>query len=178
MSRGGWIMIIGGVILLVGIGLFAFGFASFFADFNPASTNLAPGDHLNRTFEALALGSSLTYLVEIQDFAAGDEVTVFVQLPSGGEAQRTTVNTSSTLTQLYSVTESGTHTLVIQNTASQSVDILSAVNKFELGSATLLTIGFFLGIAGFIVLIVGLILWAIDRGRRRRQPVGMPPPPT
>ncbi len=179
MSRGGWTMLIGGVILLVGIGLFAFGFAGLFTGFTPEVTTLVPGAYLNRTVDAQTPGSILTYFVEIQDFTDGDEVVVFVQLPSGGEAQRATVNTEGSFPLIYVATEAGTHTVVIQNTASRSLDVRSAATEIDVTSATLASIGTILGFVGFVVFIIGLILWIVDRGRARKQrPTGMPPPPT
>ncbi|MEE9197029.1 MAG: hypothetical protein V3U45_02700, partial [bacterium] len=169
MSRGGWVMLIAGVALLVGIGLFAFGVAGLFAGFTPETTTLAPGAYLNRTVDVQTPGSILTYLVEIRDFAEGDEVIVFVQLPSGGEAQRATVNTAGSFPLLYVVTEAGTHTVVLQNTASRSLDIRSAATEIDVTSATLASIGTILGFAGFVLFIIGLLLWIVDRGRARRQ---------
>ncbi|MFQ5907611.1 MAG: hypothetical protein ACE5JE_02100 [Thermoplasmata archaeon] len=171
-------MIIGGVVLLVGIGLFAFGFASLISGFTPQPTTLSAGAYLNRTTDAQAVGSVITYLVEIQGFSAGDEVTVFVQLPAGGEAQRTTLNTTGALTQFYITTEAGAHAIVIQNTGSLSVDISSAAAAIDGTALTLVSIGTYAGIAGFIVLIVGLILWNVDRRRRPRPTMEMPPPPS
>ncbi|MFQ6013570.1 MAG: hypothetical protein ACE5LS_08010 [Thermoplasmata archaeon] len=178
MSRGGWVLLIGGVLLLVGIGLFAFGSASFLSAFAPDFATLAPGEFQNRTVNVEAPGSVLTYMVGIQDFTAGDQVTVFILTPSGGEERRATVNSTGPLTDTYLTAEAGLHTLVIQNTAPQSVDIFFAANEIDLTAAGLVFAGTLLGVAGFIVLIVGLVLWLVDRGKRRRPTTGMPPPPS
>jgi hypothetical protein len=179
MSRGGWIMIIGGVVLLVGLGLFAFGSASFLASFAPDSTTLSAGAFLNRTVDVELPQSALTYLLQIENFASGDEVTVFVQTPSGAEIQQAVINSGNPLTATYITTETGVHTVVMENTGSQSVTVLHAVSEIDFTAASMVAIGTFLGIGGFIVFIIGLVLWIVDRGRERRKATGMPPlPPT
>lgn len=176
MSRGGWIMIIGGVVLLVGIGLLAFGTASFLSQFAPDRVALATDAYQNHTVDVVEIGSALTYVVGIEDFTLGDELTVFIQTPSGGEAQRATV-TTGTLTTSFVTSELGLHTLVIQNTGLRTVTIIHAVSVIDILAASLVATGIFLGIGGFIVFIVGLVLWIVARGRQRRQPMEMPPPP-
>ncbi|MCJ2531344.1 MAG: hypothetical protein LN413_03360 [Candidatus Thermoplasmatota archaeon] len=179
MSRGGWIMIIGGIVLLVGIGLFAFGTASFLSSFAPDTTTLSPGAFQNLTVDVQSTQSALMYLIGIQDFAAGDELTVFIRTPSGAEVQRAAMNSASPLTATYITTETGVHTVVVENTGAQSVTVIHAANEIDFMAASLITIGTFLGFGGFVVFIIGLILWIMDRGRARRQrPTGMPPPPT
>ncbi|MDX1534852.1 MAG: hypothetical protein R3291_04460, partial [Thermoplasmata archaeon] len=116
MSRGGWIMLIGGIVLLVGIGLFAFGSANFLASFAPDTTNLAAGAFDNRTVDVQLPQSALTYLVQITDFQAGDEVTVLVRTPSGAEVNEAVLDSNSPLTATYITTETGVHTVVIENT--------------------------------------------------------------
>ena len=176
MSRGGWIMIIGGVLLLVGIGLLAFGTASFIAGFSPTSTSITVGEHENRTVQAQT-GAILGYLVAIENFAAGDEVSVFIQLPVGGSVNSATVNSGNPLTAQHLATEAGVYTLVIQNTGNRTVTVLSAIDAFDVNSSLLAGAGLLLGFVGFIVFIIGLVLWIINRGRMRRRPTEMPPAP-
>ncbi|MFQ5552294.1 MAG: hypothetical protein ACE5EW_00980 [Thermoplasmata archaeon] len=178
MSRGGWIMIIGGVILLVGIGLFAFGTASLLP--NLESTTLSPSEFLNQTVDVREAGSALVYLVQIEQFASGDELTVFIRTPSVEEVGRTTVSSADLFfpSPPYVTTEPGPHMIVIQNTAGQSVSLLSGAIEISFTTLALISAGFILGFAGGIVLIVGIVLWALDRRRQRRQPLEMPPPPT
>ncbi|MFQ5918954.1 MAG: hypothetical protein ACE5I4_02765 [Thermoplasmata archaeon] len=177
MSRGGWVMIIGGIILLVGIGLFAFGSASFLASFAPGTTTLPTGTFLNRTVDVQLPQSALTYFVQIQGFTAGDEVTIFVRTPSGAEVQQAVISSGNPLTATYITTETGVHTVVMQNTGSQSITFIQAANEIDFTAASLVALGTFLGIGGFIVFIIGLILWIVDRGRKRRRPTAMPPVP-
>lgn len=170
-------MIIGGVVLLVGIGLFVFATASLVPPFEFAP--LAPGAFQNRTVDVQQAGSVVTYLVQITEFAPGDELTVFIQTPSGGEVRRTTVNTAAILSPLpYMTIEPGPHRVVIQNTGTQSVTILWAAGVVGLTTLVLLFVLFLFVIGGFIVLIIGLILWIVDRGRRRREAMETPPPPS
>ncbi len=177
MSRGGWIMLIGGISLLVGIGLFAFGTASFLSSFAPDTTTLSPGAFQNRTVDVQLTESALMYLIGIQDFTAGDELTVFIRTPSGAEVQRATIDSASALTATYIPTEAGVHTVVMENTGAQSVTFTHAASEIDFTAASPIAIGTFLGFAGFVVFIIGLILWIVDRGRtRRQQPTGMPPP--
>jgi hypothetical protein len=174
MSRGGWIMLIGGVALLVGIGLFAFGFAGLFA---PDTTTLSPGAFQNRTVDVQSTQSALTYMIRIQDFTADDELTVFIRTPSGVGVQRSTITSPSALTAVYIATETGVHTVVMENTGAQSVTFIHAANEVDFTVSSPLAIGTFLGFAGFVIFIIGLILWIVDRVRaRRQQPTGMPPP--
>ncbi|MEE9164023.1 MAG: hypothetical protein V3U17_04455 [Thermoplasmata archaeon] len=176
MSRGGWIMIIAGILLLVGIALFAFGTAGFLAGFSPTSNSITVNGYENRTVQA-EVGVVLGYLVAIENFAAGDEVSVFIQPPGGGAVNSATVNSASPLSAQYVATDTGAHVLVIQNTGSRTVTVLSAMNTLDPASTLLGGAGFLLGIVGFILFIVGLILWIIDRGRARRRPTEMPPAP-
>ena len=176
MSRGGWIMIIGGIVLLVGIGLLAFGTASFLAGFAPTSTSLLVGEYENRTVVAQT-GAVLGYLVAIENFAGGDEVSVFIQLPEVGSVNSATVNSATPLSAQYLATEAGVYTLVIQNTGNRTVTVLSAIDALDVNSGLLAGAGLLLGFGGFIVFIIGLVLWIIDRGRKRRRPTEMPPAP-
>ncbi len=179
MSRGSWIMLIGGVVLLVGIGLFALGTASFLSSFAPGTTTLSPGAFQNLTVDVQLTQSALTYRIEIQDFTAGDELTVFIRTPSGTEVQLATTNSAFPLTETYITTEAGVHTVVIENAGAQSVTFDHAAAEIDFTVASLIAIGALLGFAGFVVFIIGLILWIVDRGRARRQrPTGLPPPPT
>ena len=179
MSRGGWIVLIGGIMFLIGIGLFAFGSASFLADLSTASSTLSPGAFQNLTVEVSEVGTLLTYSVSLPDFSPGDEVTVLLRLPSGQETQRTTLESSGPLAATYVATGTGTYTVVIQNTATQSVEISHTATSIGLAAQGLLSAGFLVGIVGFIALIIGLILWLVDRRRaRKQQPTGLPPPPT
>ncbi len=179
MSRGGLIMIIGGIVLLLGIGLLSFVTASFLASFAPITTTLDPGAFLNRTVDVQLPQSTLTYLVEIQNHTAGDEMTVFVRTPSGSEVQQAVINTTSPHGATYTTTETGVYTVVIRNTGSQDLTVIHRANAIDVTAASLIAIGTFLGISGFVVFIIGLVLWIINRGRERRRPTEVPPaPPT
>lgn len=169
-------MLIGGIALLVGVGLFAFGTAGLLATFSPRTTSLPPGEFFNESVSAQP-GSVLTYLVGIDNFAAGDQLAVAIQPPTGGSQQQATVNTSDPLIANFTVSQSGTHSLVIQNTGPRTVSVLYAIAPLDLNALLLAGAGVFLGFAGLIVFIVGLVIWIV--GRRRRPPVTpeMPPPP-
>jgi hypothetical protein len=178
MSRGGWILLIGGVALLVGIGLFAFGTANFLASLNLTFTTLSPDGFENRTLEVTEVGSLLTYVVRIEDFTTGDAVNVRLLLPSGQEAQRATLDTGGPLTANFVAAGTGTHTVVIQNTATRSVEVSHSASAINVTEQNLLTAGVLTGIVGFITLIGGLIVWIRERRRQRRQQtLEMPPPP-
>ncbi|MEE9592745.1 MAG: hypothetical protein V3W28_04100 [Thermoplasmata archaeon] len=178
MSRGGWLMLIGGVVLLVGIALFAFGSASFLASLDPTFTTLSPGAFQNLTLEVSESGSLLTYVVGIQDFTEGDEVTAILLLPSGQEAQRATLDTGGPLTANFVARDTGTYTVVIQNTATLTVEVFHTASAINVTEQNLLTAGILTGVVGFITLIGGLIVWIMQRGRQRRQQtLEMPPPP-
>lgn len=178
MSRGAWIMLIGGVSLLVGIALFAFGFAGIFPNLVPTTTSLTPGEFLNRTTSVQA-GSFVNYVVGISSFAVGDNLTVVVQpLPPGGSQEPATVNTADPAIVTIFAPEARNYTLVIQNTGGRTVDVFVTITELTATSVGLITAGVLVGIGGLVVLIVGFILWYLDRRRGPQTMPGMPPPPT
>lgn len=161
MSRGSWIILIGVILLIVGAGLFiasVFGLASGLV---PTTTTIAPGDYVNKTV-SLESGGVLTYVVTIVDYTSGDQVTVSMRLPGGAE-----VNTTLVTSQSYANAEvagaAGAHTLVIHNTGSESVAVSYAAGQVAISSALLVLAGMGLAALGFILLIVGIIIWVLDR---------------
>ena len=177
MSRGAWFILIGGVALLIGIALFAFGSASFIASLNPTFISLSPGAFENRSLEVSEVGTLLTYVVGIQNFTSGDEVTVRLLLPSGQEAQQVLLDTAGPLTSTFVAMGTGTHTVVIQNAVARSVEVFHSASAISLTDQNVLTAGLLTGIGGFIVIVGGLIAWIIGRGRQRRQQRAQTPPP-
>jgi hypothetical protein len=150
---------------------------SFLRGFDPTET-LSSGAFQNLTVEVTEVGALLTYIVGIQDFAAGDEVTVLLLLPSGQEEQRAVLNTGGQLTGNFFAAGTGTHTVVIQNTATRSVDVFHTASAINPAEQIILSASVLTGIVGFFTLIGGITIWALDRRRqRRRQTLEMPPPP-
>ncbi len=161
MSRGSWIILIGVILIVIGGGLFAasvFGLASGLV---PRTTTIASGDYFNASV-SLRGGEVLTYIVAIVNYSSGDEVTVSVRLPSGTEVNTTEV-TSQSYANAEIATTAGDHTLVIHNTSSQSVTVSYAAGQVAISSALLVLAGMALAALGFILLIVGIIIWALDR---------------
>lgn len=173
-------MLVGGVLLIVGIGLFGFGAASFVSIFAQTSSTppLPPDGFFNQTVD-LQVGSVVLYTTGIENFATGDQLTVFIATPSGGQLQRSNVSSSTPVPNTYVANEAGVHALVLQNTGTRTVTALFNLQEVDPNLAILFSIGFFAGGAGLIVFIVGLVLWIVDRGKARPQPtLEMPPPPS
>ncbi len=168
MSRGAWIILIGGILLIVGIGLFAASVFGLVSGFDFETTTLGPGDYENKTV-SLQASEVLTYVVSIADYTQGDQVTVFVKSPTGAEENRTVV-TSQDYTNAHIASEAGDYMVVIQNTGSDSVSILHFAGRVDISVALLVLVAMGLGAVGFIILIVGIIIWAIDRRKTPTPP--------
>lgn len=161
MSRGAWIILIGAILIIAGIVLFAASVFGLISGLNLTTNTIAPGESFTRPI-SLEAGDVLTYVVAIENYTAGDQVTVSLRLPTGAEVN-TTVVTSQSYTNAEVASSAGDHTLVIRNTGSQSVIVTHFAGQVNISSALLALAGMALGALGFILLIVGIIIWVLDR---------------
>lgn len=161
---------IGGLLFFLGVGLAVpLGLVPLLGGLSPSPATLAPGEYLNTTV-ILERGGVLTYFVAVQDYSQGDELTVFLQLPAGDPNNLTMVSSGDPYVATYEAEAGGPHAVVIQNTGTQEVTVLHAAAEVDLAAGLWLALGGLLAIVGIVVAVVGLILWIVDRGRRRRAP--------
>ncbi len=163
MTRGAWLILIGGILLAVGIAITISLISGLLGGFIPAFRTIQPGSYFNSTVE-LQSGEPLTYAVSIQNHTQGDEVTVSLLLPDDTERDVRTVTTTE-LSDTYIAKGAGNHTVVVQNTGNTEVTVLVIASGVDITAATWLGIGVILGFLGFIILIVGVVLFFLDRRR-------------
>ncbi len=166
MSKGPWLLVAGVILLATGGGLFA-GFAfGLIGGFVPTIQEVSRGAYANTTV-ALREGETLTYFVGIDNYSAGDEVTVFLRLPEGATQGRTTVR-GEELAQTYRATVAGEHLVVVQNTGPEAVVVLTFAAPLDPLAGVWVLSAFLSAVVGFVALVVGIIFTAAER-RSARQ---------
>ncbi len=167
MSRGAWIALIGLILIIAGVVLGVLSVLPLITGIDTTPDLLTPGEYLNRTI-TLERGEALTYFVQIQDYTQGDQVTISVRLPSGLEVNETVVTTQQ-YTNVHVANVTGSHAVVIQNTGSGSVTVLHFATTVGATTGILLLAALAAGFVGFLVLIVGIVLWVVDRRKPAPQ---------
>lgn len=162
-------MLIGGLLIIAGIITTVALAVGFLGGFVPTASQLAPGGYLNETLE-LRAGQGYNYIVSIQDFALTDRLSVVLLSPSGVEVNRTLVASSAPLVVTEIANEDGTYMLSVQNIGPREVTVLHGFSRIDVSQAVMVGIGVMIGFIGLILLIVGLVLWVLDR-RKTRQSV-------
>lgn len=165
MSRGAWVFLIGLLLLIVGVALFAVFAYGLVSTIEFQEVPLAPGEYLNDT-KAMNVGQFYSYFVFIVNYETGDELTVTLRYPTGNNTTPVVIE-SAQFGNSVPVETDGIHTLIIQNTGETSVTVSYFAGELDLSSGIWLLLGVGLGIIGFVVLIVGLILWVVGRSRAR-----------
>lgn len=161
MSRGAWVLIIGVLLLVAAGGFFAYTILGFVEIFVPQRQTLDSGEFFTKTV-VLQEGGILTYQVIIQNYTAGDELAVLILDPGEVEVDNATV-TGTEVTRTVIAESSGAYSVVIQNSGASSVTFLYFAGQVDVSAAFVLLGAFILGIVGFIVIIVGIVLLVVDR---------------
>lgn len=161
MSKGPWILVAGVILLVAGGALFLTFTFGIVGGFVPSFEEVPPGAYANTTV-TLREGDSLTYFVSIENYTAGDELTVFLGLPDGTEEGRTTV-LAEELTRTHQATATGEYTLVIQNAGTETVVVLSFAAPVDPLAGLWILVAMVSGLVGFVLLILGIVLTVTQR---------------
>ncbi len=164
MPRGSsWMMLIGGIVLLLGVV-----FAGWLSPSSSATRTLAPGESVGTEVSAEA-GEYLKVGIIILDPRSGNRLTIRIDDPSGGQAQ-SGGGGFQTMTRLDLAEATGVYTAVIQNAGARAVTIeysVTTTSVTELMTERMLTAwGVPLVLIGFFLVVGGLGLRLAWRGLR------------
>ena len=155
-----WMMLIGGVVLLVGVVLA--GWLPLSPSPAPTVRTLDPGESIVTELSAEA-GDLLFVVINVRDPDPGVSLRKFVQSPSG---HTSSAGGSGGFSGWTLARETGIYTIIIQNTGRQAFTIDYRVTITSRIEMTLTAVGPTVVIAGFFLIVGGLGLRFAWRGLR------------
>ena len=154
-----WIMLIGGMVLLVGVIL------AVWLSSSPVLTTLGPGESIVTDLSAEA-GDLLLVVINVhnlQDLAPWDGITRSIQFPSGGHSGGGGQSSRS----ITFATETGIYTIVLQNAGLRAITFDYRVTTTSSTEMSLAAASVPLVFTGFFILVGGLGLRFARRSLRR-----------
>ncbi len=162
MLRGSsWMMLIGGIVLLLGLVFYAWGVSLYTTT---ATKTLVPGESITTELSAED-GDLILVFINVHDPGPGVIIREVTQHPSGSQ-YGITGSGGSRFTGTSQAGETGLYTIVIENIGVRAVTIDYGVTTTSSTEMTLVRAGVPLALTGFFIVVGGLGLRFIWRGQR------------
>lgn len=145
------LLIIGGFLIVLGIGLSAYGSQIIIENLTTREQHLGIGRSMEITKELdSSINENGVYVVQVADFRDEDRVLVTI-FDSLGQILTSKTIERSPFQDSFKISTSGNYKIVVENSGEREIDVMTVMGHLPQDES--LTISIF----GFIVIIIGLV---------------------